>query len=129
MTETTSQIKELKPGHFVIIDGEPCKVVGYTKSKPGKHGASKIRLEAMGIFDNRRRFLLKPSSATVSVPVIDKRSATVVSVSGDIVQLMDLQDYSTFEATIPEEFKGKMDAGKEVLYWKIGTRILIKEIR
>ena len=129
MSETAETIKNLKPGNFVIIDGEPCKVVGLTKSKPGKHGSSKIRLEAMGIFDNRRRFLLKPSSASVQVPVIDKKAAQVVSVSGDIAQLMDLTDYSTFEATIPEDFKGKVESGREILYWKIGNKILIKELR
>lgn len=129
MSETSATIKDLKPGNFVMIDGEPCKVVGYSKSKPGKHGSSKIRLEAMGIFDNRRRFLLKPSSASVDVPIIEKKSAQIISVSGDIVQLMDMTDYQTFEASIPEEFKGKMEAGKELLYWKISGKILIKELR
>ena len=129
MGETTVTIKELKPGNFVIIDGEPCKVVSRTKSKPGKHGASKIRLEAMGIFDGRRRFLLKPSSADVIVPLIEKKSAQVISVSGDIAQLMDSTDYETFDASIPEEFKGKLEAGRDVLYWKIGNRILIRELR
>jgi translation elongation factor P/translation initiation factor 5A len=42
---------------------------------------------------------------------------------------MDLSDYSTFEASIPEEFRGKLDSGREVLYWKIGEKILIKELR
>jgi len=122
-------IKDLKPGNFVMIDGEPCKVVGLVKSKPGKHGAAKIRLEGMGILDNRRRFLLKPADADVEVPAIDKKTAQVISVQGDIVQLMDLTDYSTFDASIPEEFKGKLEAGREVLYWRIGNKILIKELR
>lgn len=125
----TAIIKDLKPGNFVIIDGEPCKVVDLVKSKPGKHGASKIRLEGMGIFDNRRRFLLKPSSADVEVPEIEKKNAQVLSLSGETVQLMDMADYSTFDASVPEEFKGKLEAGREVLYWKIGGRILIKELR
>jgi translation initiation factor 5A len=129
MSETTATIKDLKPGSFVLIDGEPCKVVNLTKSKPGKHGSTKIRLEAMGIFDNRRRFLLKPSSANVSVPVIEKKTAQVISISGDIAQLMDMQEYHTFEATIPEEFKDKLEAGREILYWKIDNKILIKELR
>ncbi|MBL7160479.1 MAG: translation initiation factor IF-5A [Candidatus Aenigmarchaeota archaeon] len=129
MGETTATIKTLKPGNFVIIDGEPCKVVGLTKSKPGKHGSSKIRLEAMGIFDNRRRFMLKPSSADVQVPIIEKKTAQVISISGDIVQLMDLTDYSTFEANIPEEFEGKLESGREILYWKLGNKILIRELR
>ncbi|MBI4021708.1 MAG: translation initiation factor IF-5A [Candidatus Aenigmarchaeota archaeon] len=126
---TSATIKDLKPGNFVMIDGEPCKVVGFAKSKPGKHGAAKVRLEGMGIFDNRRRFLLKPASADVEVPEIDKRAAQVISVQGDIAQLMDLTDYATFDVSIPEEFKGKLEAGRDVLYWKIGGRLLIKELR
>src|SRR3989338_9467432 len=118
MAETTAVIKDLRPGNFVMIDGEPCQVVGLTKSKPGKHGAAKVRLEGMGIFDNRRRFLLKPASAEVSVPVIEKKAAQVISVSGDIAQLMDLADYSTLDASIPEELKGKLEAGSDVFYWK-----------
>mgnify|MGYP000327143474 CR=1 FL=1 len=127
MTTRTGSMKELKPGSYVMIEGEPCKVVGCTKSKPGKHGASKIRVEAMGIFDNRKRYLLKPSDATVEIPIIEKRKAQVLSVSGDIAQLMDLQDYQTFEAKIPEELKEKVHAGGEVIYWKIGERILLRE--
>ncbi|MBI4181776.1 MAG: translation initiation factor IF-5A [Candidatus Aenigmarchaeota archaeon] len=125
----SATIKELRPGQFVLIDGEPCKVIDLAKSKPGKHGAAKVRLEGMGIFDNRRRFLLKPASADVEVPIIEKKAAQIITVMGDIVQLMDLSDYATFEAAIPEEFKGKLESGREVLYWKISGKILIKELR
>ncbi len=129
MVTRSVSIKDLKPGNYVMVDGEPCKIASITKSKPGKHGSTKARIETMGIFDNRRRYILKPTSATVESPEIEKKKAQVVSVSGDIVQLMDLEDYSTFEATIPEEFKGKLDSGKEVLIWKIESRVLIKEVR
>ena len=129
MQETSVQIKELKPGNFIMIDDEPCKVTERTKSKPGKHGSSKIRLEAMGIFDGKKHFLLKPSSASVQVPDIEKNAAQVISVEGEIAQLMDLGNYSTFEASIPEEFKGKLESGREVLYWRIGNKLLIKELR
>ena len=123
------ELGALRVGSYKIIDGEPCRIMNYTKSKPGKHGSTKIRLEAMGIFDHRRRFLLKPSSADVSVPVIEKKTAQVISISGEIAQLMDMQEYNTFEASIPEELKDKIEAGREVLYWKIGNKILIKELR
>jgi translation initiation factor 5A len=129
MADKPEQIKNLKPGSYITIDGEPCKVVGVTKSKPGKHGSTKVRLEAMGIFDNKRRFVLKPSTATVGVPIIEKKKAQVVNIDGQIAQLMDLETYETFEATIPEEFKSKLEPGTEVGYWKIGSRILIKEKR
>ena len=126
MAEKTAEMKDCKPGTYIMIDGEPCKVVSMTKSKPGKHGAAKVRLDAVGIFDNKKRTLMKPASAGVSMPIIEKKKAQVVSVTGDIVQLMDLETYETFEASIPEELKGKVQPGGEVLYWKLGNRILIK---
>ena len=110
-----------------MIDDEPCKVSKITLSKPGKHGSTKARVDASGLFDNRRRSLLKPADASVTVPIIEKNKAQVISVSGDFVQLMNLEDYSTFEANIPSEFKGKLQSGQEVGYWKIGNKVLVKE--
>lgn len=127
MATKTSTLKGLKPGHYVIIDGEPCKILRITLSKPGKHGSTKARVDAVGIFDGRKRNLLKPADANVQMPIIEKKKAQVISISGDIVQLMDLEDYSTFEAGIPNGLKGKLQSGSEVGYWKIGNRILVKE--
>ena len=129
MAERTSSISKLKPGNFIEIDGEPCRVLKITLSKPGKHGSTKARIDAVGIFDNRRRNLLKPSSGDVPVPLIEKKNGQVVNVSGNIAQIMDLEDYSTFEASIPEEMQGKIQAGRGVLYWKIGERIILKELK
>lgn len=129
MAEKPVSMKDLKPGSYVMIDGEPCKVVDMVKSKPGKHGASKVRLEAVGIFDNKKRSLLKPSSTEVMAPIIEKNKAQVVSVTGETAQLMDLESYETFDAMIPEEFKGKLESGIEVEYWKLGGRVLIKFIK
>ena len=92
MAETSVTIKDLKPGSYVMIEGEPCKGVDIAKSKPGKHGAAKVRLEAIGIFDNKKRSLLKPADTDVPQPIIDKKRGQVISVSGDLVQLMDLED-------------------------------------
>lgn len=129
MAERTTPISRLKPGNFVEIEGEPCRVLNITLSKPGKHGSTKARVDAIGIFDNRKRSLLKPSSEDVPVPLIEKKNGQVVNVTGKIAQVMDLEDYSTFDAAIPEELQGKIQAGGEVLYWKIGGRIILKELK
>lgn len=120
-------LKDLRPGHYVMVDDEPCRVLSMTKSKPGKHGAAKARVEVVGIFDNRKRVIMKPASATAVVPLIEKKKAQVISVSGDIAQLMDMEEYNTFEAKIPEEMKSKIQSGNEISYWKIGERILLRE--
>ena len=129
MADTFAGIKGLKPGHYIVIDGEPCSVSGLVKSKPGKHGSAKVRLEAVGLFDNKKRFILKPADTTVEVPMIEKRNAQVVAVSGATVQLMDLEDYAMFEANIPEDFKDKLESGKEIIYWKWHGRVMIKQLK
>lgn len=129
MVETTTIIKNLKPGNYIVIDGEACKVTKITKSKPGKHGSAKVRLEAMGIFDDKKRTLLRPGDAVVEIPIIEKRRAQIVSISGEMVQLMDMSDYSTFETDIPEVFRGKLSPGKEVVYWRVKNKVMIKELK
>ncbi len=121
----------IKVGHNIIIDGEPCRIVEYEKSKPGKHGSAKARIVAMGLFDNIKRSMVSPVDAKVEVPVIEKRSGQVVSVSPDAVQLMDLETYDVFWATMPteEEIKSKLASGIELEYWKVLDRIKIVRIK
>lgn len=111
-----AEVRELKVNRYVIIDDEPCKIVGLSTSKPGKHGEAKARIEAIGVFDNQKRSIVHPMKHKVRVPLIDKRSAQVVALMGDTVQLMDMDTYETFEMPISDEFKGKLEPGKEVQY-------------
>jgi len=126
MDERPASLKELKEGSYVSIDGEPCRVTKIELSKPGKHGSAKARVEAVGIFDDKKRSIMKPADADCLIPMIDKRTGQVVSVSGNIVQLMDLADYTTFEAILPDELRAKAQPGIEISYWRFGTRILLK---
>ena len=59
---------------------------------------------------------LIPVKHKIHVPIIDKRSAQVLAIMGDNVQLMDLETYETFEMPIPDEYKGQLEAGKEIQY-------------
>jgi translation initiation factor 5A len=118
-------IKNLKKGHFILINGVPCRIESIFSSKSGKHGASKTRIEGIGLFDGRRRSIVKPSGDKVDVPIIIKKKAQVLALSGDRVQLMDLSDYSMFELDVPEELKGKLNSGEEVNYFEVvGIRTL-----
>lgn len=119
MEKTTSAIKNLKKGSLVIIDDVPCKVDNISVTKSGKHGASKARVEGIGLFDGRRKSIVKPSDDTVDVPIITKKKAQVLAISGERVQLMDMTDYSMFDLDIPEELKGKLNSGEEVNYYEI----------
>jgi len=119
LEKTNIVIKNLKRGHLVLIQGIPCRVESISSSKSGKHGASKTRVEGIGLLDGRRRSIVKPSGDKVDVPIINKKKAQVLAISGNKVQLMDLSDYSVFELDIPEELKGKLNSGEEVNYFEV----------
>jgi len=111
-----AEVRELKENRYIIIDNEPCKIVSITTSKPGKHGEAKARIDAIGIFDGQKRSVVFPVRHKVQIPVIDKRTAQVVAIMGDKVQLMDMETYETFEMDIPDEFKDKLKEGEEIQY-------------
>ena len=113
MSKIFSSAKELKEGKYVIIEDIPCRIVNIDSSKPGKHGAAKMRVTGIGIFDGQKKQLLVPSDADVEVPIIERQTAQVVSVNGNTVQLMDTTTYEVFELTIPEELVKDAAAGKE----------------
>jgi translation initiation factor 5A len=112
-----AEVRTLRVNRYMIIDDEPCKIMSISTSKPGKHGEAKARIEAIGIFDGQKRSVVHPVKHKVHVPMIDKRTAQVVSLlGGDTAQLMDLETYETFEMPIPDDFKGKLEPGNEIMY-------------
>ncbi len=111
----------------MIIDNEPCRIVGITKSKPGKHGSAKARIVAIGVFDSQKRQFVKPVDSNAEIPIIDKRLGQVFTVNPNSVQIMDLETYEYVDAPFPEEedLKAKLTVGAEIEYWKIMGRVKI----
>ncbi len=123
-----AQVRTLKVNRYVIIDDEPCKIVEYSTSKPGKHGEAKARIVAIGVFDGQKRSTVHPVTHKVQVPVIDKRSAQVVALMGKEVQLMDMETYEIFTVPIPSEYEGKLEAGNEIQYLEALGRKMITRV-
>ncbi len=115
MKEQT-EIGKLKEGRYMVIDDEPCKILSISTSKPGKHGAAKSRIDVVGIFDNMKRSVVQPVSAKTYVPIVERRTAQIISIAGNTVQMMDIKDFEMFEMDLPEEKVAKLEAGKEVPY-------------
>jgi translation initiation factor 5A len=120
-------VGELRVGGYMMIDGEPCRIVDISKSKPGKHGSAKARIVAIGVFDNQKRQFVKPVDLGAEIPIIDKRAGQVFSVNPNGVQIMDLETYEYIDAPFPEEedLKAKLLAGTEIEYWKILGKVKI----
>ncbi|NWF87656.1 translation initiation factor IF-5A [Candidatus Bathyarchaeota archaeon] len=120
-------VGSLRVGGYMIVDGEPCRIVDITKSKPGKHGSAKARIVAIGVFDGVKRSIVKPVDSNAEVPIIDKRSGQVFAVNPTGIQVMDMETYEYLDAPYPEEedLKAKLVPGVEIEYWKILDKIKI----
>lgn len=129
MATKVVEVRELKVGKFVMIDGEPCKIVGLQTAKTGKHGSAKARVEGIGILDNQKRSFVRPVEAKVEAPIIERKTAQVIAFMGDTVQLMDLSTYETFELPMPKEGEvdGTLVEGGEVDYLEaVGRRKILR---
>ena len=124
-----TSVGSLKKGNYVVIDGIACTVVDTQTSRPGKHGHAKVRLSAVGLIDGKKRVIVMPGHDNIEVPIIDKKSAQVLSISGDMANVMDSETYETFDIKIPEELKGQVKEGSNVLYWIILNDKVIKQVK
>lgn len=119
-------VGSIRVGQYILIDNEPCRIVEYEKSKPGKHGAAKARIVAIGLFTEQKKNVISPVDAKIEVPIIEKRSGQVIALMGESVQIMDLETYETFETPLPKgDLKSKLNSGVEVEYWKMSGGIKI----
>jgi len=74
--------------------------------------------------------MVAPVSANVDVPLIDKRSGQIISVSGNTLQIMDLDTFEMFEtSSMEEDVREKVSQGAEVEYWKVLDRVKIVRVK
>ncbi len=119
----------LKKGSSIVIEGVACRISDLSTSRPGKHGHAKVRLQAVGILDDKKREIVLPGHDNVEVPIIEKRSAQVLSVAGNMANLMDMDNFETFQLPIPEELKDQVKDGVAVLIWEILDAKVIKQLK
>lgn len=127
MARKLVEVRTLKVGKYVMINGEPGRIVNYTTSSPGKHGSAKARVEAMGIFDNQRRSFILPVDSKIETPVVERKAGQLLATMGNMVQVMDLRDYSTFEMVKPD-LKGLAD-GMEIEYTEFEGKRLVERVK
>lgn len=112
-----NEIRNLKENHYIVIDDEPCKIKKIDTSKPGKHGEAKARIEAIGLFDDKKHSMISPVTHKIRVPIIDKKKGQVINISGNEVNVMDLDSYDTFNIAVDDDdIIDKIEQGQEINY-------------
>ena len=131
-----SELGSLKIGSYILLPvsdqptGDPCKIVEYDTSKPGKHGAAKARIVGVGVFDGQKRPHVGPVSMQIHVPFINKKTGQIISITGSDIQVMDSETFETIDIElIDEEVEGKLEQGQDIEYCDVMGRTKIMRIK
>ena len=123
MVARVIEATEMRVGTFLMLDGVAHQVKKMDISKTGKHGHAKVRFEAVSVMSGKKKVQVVPGHDKFEVPMIDKRAAQVLSVSGDSVSIMDSENYENFDLSLPDGLDVK--DGDNVEYWDVeGERVL-----
>ncbi len=117
-----------KPGSTIMIDGVAYNVKSNDISKTGKHGHTKCRMEMISIIDDKKKVTVIPGDEKLEVPMIEKKKAQVLSVKEDVVSVMDLDSYETFDLPLPENLRDQIVEEKQIEYWDIEGKKMIGRV-
>ena len=94
----------VKKGSYMVFQGRPCKVVGYTTAKTGKHGHAKASITGIDIFTGKKYEDSLPTSHNVEVPNIKRTPYTAIDVDADgYLTLMDKQGGTRQDLKLPDD--------------------------
>ena len=120
---TRVEIRTLKVGRYVALEDSAYKILSMSKSKPGKHGSAKARLELQDIFNGQKRSHVGTVTDTIYVPVIEKGSAIITHIQGDEVNAMDNKTYENMILPLSSEFT--LEPGGEIQWMEAMGRYRI----
>ena len=120
---TRVEIRTLKVGRYVALEDSAYKILSMSKSKPGKHGSAKARLELEDIFTGQKKSHVGTVTDTINVPIIEKGSAIITHMQGSEVHAMDNKTYETL--ILPQTSEFNLQPGGEIQWMEAMGRFRI----
>ena len=117
------EIRTLKVGRYVALEESAYKILSMSKSKPGKHGSAKARIELEDIFTGHKRSDVGTVTDNICVPVIEKGSAIITHIQGAEVHAMDSKTYETL--ILPLDPAMNLEGGGEIQWMEAMGRFRI----
>lgn len=118
---------QARVGTNILLDGVAFTVKKMDVSKTGKHGHSKVRIEAVGIINGQKKVFVVPGHDKLEVPLVDKRKAQVLSKADGKASVMDLETFETIEIPCPyEDVFEQLVESENCEYWDIEGEKIIK---
>lgn len=121
---------EARSGTVIMIDGNAYTVRTNDISKTGKHGHSKCRMEAVGVFSGKKKVMVVPGHERFDVPNVEKKRAQVLNVNTEdgMASVMDLESYETVDIKYDKSVGDKIAPEKQVEVWDIEGKKMIMRV-
>ena len=117
------EIRTLKVGRYVALEDSAYKILSMSKSKPGKHGSAKARLELEDIFTGQKKSHVGTVTDSINVPIIEKGSAIITHMQGSEIHAMDNKTYETL--ILPQTSEFNLETGGEIQWMEAMGRFRI----
>jgi translation initiation factor 5A len=123
---TRVEIRTLKVGRYLCVDDQAYKILSISKSKPGKHGSAKARIECTNLFTGQKISHVGSVTDSINVPMIEKGSATVTHIEGKEVHAMDAKTYEMM--VLPLDDGLNIEPGGEIMWMEaLGRYKIIRD--
>ncbi|MFQ5800187.1 MAG: hypothetical protein ACE5HH_00505 [Candidatus Hydrothermarchaeales archaeon] len=126
-----TEIRQVKKGSCIIYNDKPYRVEDLRSVVVSRHSHSKTKVILGNVFDRTDRVTLSmPHSEQVEeAPITRKHGQYIARLGPGRGQVMDMRDYSIYEAEIPDEIDEKIMEGNEVTFIEFKGRCKVVEIR
>ena len=121
------QCSSLRKNGFVLIKGNPCKIVDMSTSKTGKHGHAKVHMIGIDIFTGKKYEDISPSTHNMDVPNISRIEYQLLDISADSYCSLMKEDGTTKDdLKVPEDevgqaLRAKFEEGAELAVTVVGA--------
>lgn len=95
---------DIKIGDVVLLKGRPCKIVNLTKSKTGKHGSAKCKMDGLCVLTGQKFCEVEPAHQKMRYAVVQDGSYMLCYANARTKQLSLLDDNgATYEYDVHEK--------------------------
>ena len=124
------EVGSLRRGDIVILEGEPFRIDSIQSVVISRHSHTKIKMELTGMFSGAKKIMsLSPHKTMEKVEIKRKHGQLIAKISEDVGQIMDMMDYTIYEAHVPKDLMERLGEGDELIYIEYGGRVQVLEAR
>jgi translation initiation factor 5A len=120
---------------YMMIKGNPCKVLSISVSKTGKHGHAKCNFIATDIFTGKKYEDMIPSTHGTTVPLVKKTEWELIDIEGDELTLMDeggVQktdlNLPSYPDTLADEIRDAWNGGENSVIVTVQSAVGVEQI-